>query len=398
MSINQLNNQFIQTKHSPSLKQLRSLGIVDKEIVDFCIPVNPYFPAAGVEPILAKKLKDALKYYPSLSEDLAKSLVDYVGLDSDHIVLANGSTELITWIDHLFIEKKVLIPIPTFGRWTDQPLETKKQVITFKRKENENFQLNLEGFVQSALANNVDVAVICNPNNPTGQILSTSEIEWVLQSLEQTKLVVIDESFLDFSDNPKKYSATTLVSKYPNLFILKSLGKNMGHHGIRTGIGISSPHLIRQIKSCLPKWNINGIAEVMIEEFVSRTVEYSQSLAQTRADRNYLYEQLQGIPFLTVFPSQSNFVFIKLPSFIEGPKFRNNMLTKHGILIRECSNKIGGGKNYFRIAVHPQDQTDYLKEKLKQEINHWKNESFPEQVCINDLLNGIHNKFWSETI
>ena len=119
-----------QGAHSPSYFALsRSMGPDAKEkLADFCIPCNPYFPTPEMFAKLTESLVDILKYYPSDSGTITKQLCQVLRLHPQTVAMANGSTELITWIDHLLIKESVAIPIPTFGRWTDQPMETGKRV------------------------------------------------------------------------------------------------------------------------------------------------------------------------------------------------------------------------------------------------------------------------------
>src|SRR3712207_856372 len=136
-----------QGAHSPSYFALaRSMG-GEAKIVDFCIPCNPYFPTPDMFAKLSEGLEDILKYYPSDSATITKQLCSVLGLHPQTVVMSNGSTELITWIDHLLIKQSVAIPIPTFGRWTDQPLETGKRVDMYPLQESDNYVLDLDAYL-----------------------------------------------------------------------------------------------------------------------------------------------------------------------------------------------------------------------------------------------------------
>ncbi|SNR60446.1 Aminotransferase class I and II [Actinomadura mexicana] len=90
--------------------------------------------------------------------------------------MGNGSTELITWIDHLLVRESIATPIPTFGRWTDQPLETGKRVDMFQLHEMPGFELDVDAFVRFVRARGSRAAVVCNPNNPDGGYVPRREI------------------------------------------------------------------------------------------------------------------------------------------------------------------------------------------------------------------------------
>ena len=158
--------------HSPSyFSLLRESSGLQGAPVDFCIPCNPYFPTPEVFELLGKNITTILKYYPSDTDTIAAELSSVLGLKAQTVVMGNGSTELITWIDHLLVRDSLAIPIPTFGRWTDQPLETGKRVDMYQLPESQGFALDVDSYVQFIRGRGSRVAVICNPNNPDGGFL-----------------------------------------------------------------------------------------------------------------------------------------------------------------------------------------------------------------------------------
>ncbi len=96
---------------------------------------------------LAGSLEHILKYYPSDADTITAELCSTLGHNPQTVVMGNGSTELITWIDHLLVRESLATPIPTFGRWTDQPMETGKRVDMFQLHELRGFEFNVDEFV-----------------------------------------------------------------------------------------------------------------------------------------------------------------------------------------------------------------------------------------------------------
>src|SRR5690349_2289001 len=157
---------FDGAHHSPTLPNLqRSLGREDLQLQDFCIPVNPYFPTPEIFASFQEHLEAILKYYPSSNESIADCLADTFGLSPATVVMGNGSTELITWIDLLLIGKRVATPVPTFGPWTDHPAGLGKEVCTWRLKPEQNFQLDVAAFAEFVRDVEADTVVLCNPNN-----------------------------------------------------------------------------------------------------------------------------------------------------------------------------------------------------------------------------------------
>jgi histidinol-phosphate/aromatic aminotransferase/cobyric acid decarboxylase-like protein len=346
--------------HSPSYFALsRSMG-GDAKLVDFCIPCNPYFPTPEMFARLSEGLQDILKYYPSDSATITKQLCSVLDLHPQTVAMANGSTELLTWIDHLLISESVAVPIPTFGRWTDQPMETGKRVDMFPLQEANSFVLDLDAYVRFIRARGSRVAVLCNPNNPDGNFIPRREVLRFMDELMDLDLVVIDESFLDFVDAERYPSVGPDAVIRPNVVVLRSLGKNFGLHGIRFGYLMANPAVAGAIGKALPKWNLNSLAEAVVYMLKDYEVEYRESLRLLSRDRMLMAEAVSRIPGVTVFPSQANFVLIKVPAGWSGTGLRDYLISQHGVYVRECGNKLGMTSQFIRLVVRPEEDVTRL--------------------------------------
>ena len=147
--------------------------------------------------------------------------------------------------------------------------------------------------------------VISNPNNPTGAWFEAHEIEELVLRLPEVELIVIDESFLDYSDLE---SAVKLIPRAHNLVVVKSLGKSLGWHGVRLGYAAMNSRAADLLRSQLPFWNVNGLAAFILKSMPELKDEFLQSLALVAKDRAYMWNQLKRIPGLRVFPSKANFL------------------------------------------------------------------------------------------
>jgi histidinol-phosphate/aromatic aminotransferase/cobyric acid decarboxylase-like protein len=349
------------TAHSPSYFALtRDSSGGQTDLVDFCIPCNPYFPTPGMFDRLRDNLEGILKYYPSDADTITRELCATLGLNPQTVAMGNGSTELITWIDHLFVRDSLAIPIPTFGRWTDQPLETGKRVDMFPLYESQGFRLDVDSYVRFVRERGSRVAVICNPNNPDGGYVARQDIVRLMDLLNYLDLVVIDESFIDFVDAEPYRSVAEEAAIRPNVIVLKSLGKNFGLHGVRFGYMVSNPALAGRIKRALPKWNLNAFAEVVVFLLKEHQEEYHHSLRLLARDRKLMFDQLSQLPGLTVLPSQGNFLLIKLPEGRDGVELRDYLISEFGVYVRECGNKLGSSSQFLRLVVRPQPDVQRL--------------------------------------
>lgn len=356
---------FEKTTHNPSFASLTNHFRTTNGLKDYCIPVNSYFPPAHIMDELFRRLPYALKYYPSSNESIADNIALFSGVTNPNwIVAGNGSTEIISWLNSIFIKESIFVPVPSFGRWVEEPMGLGVDVETMPHSDDKLQKITAESYVAEVLASKAKNAVICNPNNPTGTLFSREEILWILERLTHLDNIIIDESFIDFSaENPP--SVKNDVANFNNVWVLKSLGKNLGLHGVRMGYAISCEANIQRMKKHLPYWNVNGITEMLLSLIKTEQKAYDESRLKNINDAIYLSECVEQIREFTVFPTHSNFIFVKLSDEFDGEELRNRMLQDHACLIRNCGNKLGASKQYFRIAARPVEDIHYLVAALK---------------------------------
>ncbi|MFI6285110.1 pyridoxal phosphate-dependent aminotransferase [Streptomyces sp. NPDC051018] len=355
------------TAHSPSYSMLnRAGGGAPGEITDFCIPCNPYFPTPAMFDELSGRLREILTYYPSDTDTVTAELCQALGLNPQTVAMGNGSTELITWIDHLLVDESLAVPVPTFGRWTDQPMETGKRVDMLLLPEAHGFSLDPASFVRFIRSRGSRAAVICNPNNPDGGFLSRQRLVELFDELRDLDLIVVDESFLEFADAEREPSVADEAVLRTNVIVLRSLGKSFGLHGVRFGYLVSNPALAGKVRAALPKWNLNSLAETVVFMLREHRQEYARSLQQARRDRQEMMWRLSQLPGLTVYPSQGNFLYVRLPEGVDGSVLRDRLLAEHGVLVRECGNKVGSSSRFLRLVVRPQEDVVRLISGMEQ--------------------------------
>lgn len=357
---------FENTAHTPSQFTLeRSMGPNARQLRDYCIPVNSYFPSAAMMKQLTEQFQRAIRFYPATNQQIARQVAACFGLDPDCVVMFNGATELLSWLDTALVTDPVLIPIPTFGRWTDVPKASGRKLVLCQREQHVDFRLSVEQIVSTVRHSNARTLVLCNPNNPTGACLGRPEMLRLLDELHDLPLIVIDESFLDFSDLPQPSVASEACTRQ-NLVVMKSLGKNLGLHGVRLGYSVSHPDTAARLRNLVPCWNINAVAEMVIHVLGDHLAEYEVSRQQVIQDRRFLSRQLKTVDGVTVFPSQANFVYCRLPQHVSGDEVRTRLLTEHGYLIRHCGNKLGADSSFLRVVARPAEESSDLVAALKR--------------------------------
>jgi histidinol-phosphate/aromatic aminotransferase/cobyric acid decarboxylase-like protein len=355
---------FNVRSHNPSFFSVKESAVYNGPLLDFCIPVNLHFPPPEMVQRIGERLPEILRYYPDYAEVHAKHIGEIADVPPEFIVPANGSTEIITRLCHM-TRGPILTSIPTFSRWTDLPEELGIPLYTIMPDICRDFRLDVGEVVSRVNELGVRMLVISNPNNPTGAWFEAEEIEELVMRLPHVELIVIDESFLDFSGLE---SAAALIPKAPNLVIVKSLGKSLGWHGVRLGYAATNPRAADLLRSQLPFWNVNGLAAYILKSVTEFKNEFRQSLTLVEADRTYMLRQLEEIPGLRVFPSRANFLYVELPENTSGRELRDRLLKQYGLMVRECSNKIGSSERYLRLAVQTKEAVNLLSPALAREL------------------------------
>lgn len=364
MSNEQIATLFNVRSHNPSFFSVRESTVFKGEVMDFCIPVNLHFPPAELVQLIHENLPEILRYYPDYAAAHQQHISHMTGLDPDTIVPCNGSTEIIT---HLCQRARgpIVTSVPTFSRWTDLPEELKVPLHPIIRRRENDFRLDVDEIVARVREVKARTLVISNPNNPTGAWLTFDEVKQLTEALRDLDAVIVDESFIDFSDLK---SAATNVDQMPNLIVVKSMGKSLGWHGVRLGYAVANQRTAQKLRSRLPFWNINGLAAYILKCVTSFKVEYLASFVRVANDRCYMEKRFADLPDLTIYPSKANFLFVELPTRVSGRKLRDRLLENHGLMVRECSNKIGCSEQYLRVAVQRPSATDALITGLRIEL------------------------------
>ena len=355
-------NLFHRDSHNPSFEAIKASMLTAVTPIDFCVPVNRPFPPQSLLQELQESLADIVKYYPDYAQAHQESLATLTGVPAQNIVVANGSTELIT-----LLTRDCSTPIatctPTFGRWTDLPRELGKTTHFIQRHHCDAFQLSVERIISEVREHGVRTLVLSNPNNPTGAIVSGEDIARLCNELADLDLIILDESFIDFSTAT---SAASIAITADNVVVVKSLGKSLGWHGVRLGYAVTSAPRATQLRRSTPWWNINGVAAFVLKRVAHLDQELQRSFEKVRDDRHYMAAELKRIKGLKVFESHANFIFAQLPDTHSGKSVRDTLLSHYHLLVRECSNKVGSTEQYLRLAVNLPVETDRLVFALQE--------------------------------
>ena len=330
------------------------------ELKDFCYLVNPFFPPESLNNELKYSLNKLMQSYPSGEKVQAMLGGKLFGVPESQIVVGNGAAELIDKVTGTLNGRFGLYG-PTFEEYT-----ARFNNIDLRVPNTEGFRYGKDDVI--ALAEDNDGVILINPDNPSGNFVPYEDIITILEHLHSAgKHLILDESFLDFAEGG--FNSTVLnaadLERFPNLVVIKSIGKSYGVGGLRLGVLASSNiDLVKQIKSNVPIWNINSVAEFYLQIIGKYTAQYQESCAKLIQARNALLRDLQGIPYLEPYESQANYILCKVLDK-NALQLATDLCNKYSILIKDCSGKASIEDQYIRVAVRDTRDNEALVNGLK---------------------------------
>lgn len=334
------------------------------ELIDFSSNINPL----GVPPVVEELLKKDLAYlarYPDLEyRVLRQKFADLHRLDWQQVIVGNGAVEIIYLMANLFKGRKVLLPQPTFGEYQKAVEQVNGQVeLVFRKKEND-FALPLAE-IEEKLPNVAGI-ILCNPNNPTGNLVAYDQlVELVEKTRCLNKYLIIDEAFIDFVSDPEKSTGLQWLDQHPKMLIIRALTKFFAIPGLRFGYGLGGRELISHLKAQQIPWSVNSLAAQVAERVITESDYIQRSREWIRREQAFLVDQLEKISQIQVWPTEANFILSSLTSAALTAKDLQAKLISYGILIRDASSFFGLAESYFRVAIKDRASNQKLVAALK---------------------------------
>jgi threonine-phosphate decarboxylase len=312
--------------------------------VDCSSSVNPLGLPKSALRIIEKQASRLAPMYPDPEcRDLRKSLCRYAGVDADMLAIGNGAAEIIYWFAQAFAKKKAVIPAPTFCEYELASYKAGARVEFVPLDV--NFSLDPDSVIKNAKG--ADVVFLCNPNNPTGR-LATASIKKIIESVDRSTMILLDECFIELVDKPKKNTLVSLVRDFSNLVILRSLTKSFGMAGLRLGYSVSSPEIAEKLQSARVPWNVNALAQAAGIAALADRNHTKKARELVKKEKKFLQERTRKAG-LVPLESDANYFLVQLQE--DSTKFRDRLLKKTGVLVRDCSTFTGMGDRHIRIAV-----------------------------------------------
>lgn len=327
--------------------------------IDFSANCNPLGTPESVKQAIIGSL-ETISNYPQVGYGALKHAISaYESTDSRHIICGNGAADLIFLLCRAVNPKRALLLAPSFAEYEQALRSTGCEIEYYTLRDDQDFRPAED--ILPRLTENCDILFLCNPNNPTG-ILTEKELLLSIaeRCLKLGIFLVVDECFLDFVEEPEKFTLKTEINTYENLFLLKAFTKRYAMAGVRLGYGIScNRSLLERMELMTQPWNVSTLAQAAGLAALSETEYVEQGRQLIFREKKYLTSNMKRLGF-NVYPSEANYLFFRGPDTLF-----EDCLEEH-ILIRDCSNYEGLKKGYFRIAVKQHAEN----EKLIQAFEH----------------------------
>lgn len=293
---------------------------------------------------------DVVSHYPEPQPHaLEEILADHLGVPENSVMITSGANEAIYLIAQLYEGWASVIPQPTFNEYEDA-CKAYRHLISYDSAD------ELEVLPEDRLY------WLCNPNNPTGNVLLKNLLNHIIRQ-HPRYLYVVDQSYADYTLSPT-LEAKEMTDCY-NVLLIHSLSKKYCIPGLRLGYIFSSPIIIDRLRQIRQPWTVNAMAIEAGRFLIENDVKMIPNLEDYLREARRLQEMLSAIEGLMVMDTGTNFMLVNM-DFGESTELKNWLVDTHGILIRDASNFRGLDNHCFRVTARTPEEDDVLVEAIKQ--------------------------------
>lgn len=344
--------------HGANVDEMARLyGKDPKEIIDFSSNINPNV-LPNLERYILKGLEECRNYPDINYTNLRKNISKYIDINPDFIIPGNGATEVI-YLLMKSIKKRLAIINPTFSEYKRSAKLNNLDIIDLELES--NFKLNIDIIKENI--ERFDSLFICNPNNPSGNVQDLKELVNLLG--KHNKVLIIDETFMEFVEDESKYSLVKYIESNKNIFIIKAVTKFFGMPGLRLGYGLTSnAEIMNKIYEYKEPWTINSFADIL-SNFIFEDREYiKDSKEYYIKERSYMLQELRNIRNIKVYDTDANFILIRTYKKT-AKELKKDLFKQVNILVRDASNFIGLDDSFIRVAIKSHKDNKILIENMK---------------------------------
>lgn len=329
-------------------------GRTPDQIVKLDANENPYGPPPEVRQALAEMPWPHIYPDPE-TRRLRKALAQLSGVPVEHLLVGCGADELIDLLMRCTLDPgDVIIDCPpTFTMYAFDADINGARTVAVPRLE--GFRNDVEGISRAVAEHKPKLLFLTSPNNPDGSVIADADLEALLRL---PVLVVLDEAYVEFADEPSRIG---WVQRHSNLVVLRTFSKSAALAGLRVGWGAFPLDLIEYLWRAKQPYNVSVAAETAACAALTNPGYLDKVRNALVSERRRLMGVLQAVPFLEPYPSHANFVLCKVTRGRDA-KAVKDALAQKGIMVRHYAKKELSG--YIRVSVGRPEHTDALAEAL----------------------------------
>jgi histidinol-phosphate aminotransferase len=339
------------------LRNIRGIGLADPELVELSLNENPLGPPRRAIEEVAKRMF-GMNRYP-MDQTLEDALAKHHGVPLDTILTGVGSTEILRLVTLAAFYERKGNTVTAYPSYPQIPRETEELGRELRRvKLRPDWSLDLEAMAK-AIDSETRIVTLCNPNNPTGQVLDPAELRRFLDEVPEDVLVPIDEAYIHFADDPDYPSSIPLARDYPNVIVSRTFSKAYGLGGARVGYGIANPELLKKLRRFgLGDLNKNTLSIGAALGALDDPDHVRNTVEAVRAGKKYLYAELEALGYRPI-RTQTIFVTVEVG---KGVKALIEALRERKVKVREAFDMEG----YMRISVGLPRENETVIEELRR--------------------------------
>ena len=353
--------------HGSDIEEISRVYKIDKDaITNYSSNVSPY----GVPDIVREELREnisVISTYPDRKyTELREAIAKYTLCNASCIRVGNGATELISKVIAYTKPQKAVVIQPCYSEYIRAIQNSGGAVVEYFLREHRNYEVLTDRLCEM-LDDDTDMLVICNPNNPTSTVIEKEQLSWIVKTCYEHNIVLmVDETYIEFIDDPHSLSAVGFCEDYDNVVVLRSTSKFFAAPGLRLGYMITANSDINyKFDDTSDPWSIGSLTE-LAGRVMFRDAEFIKDVRTKMSDeRRRVCEKLKAIDGIRIIEPKANYVLVKIlrPDITSDAVFEHCI--KKGMMIRNCASFAHMGARYFRFCFLTPEENDRLLEKIK---------------------------------
>ncbi len=337
----------------------RELGL--EKVIKLASNENPLGPAPEVIAAMQEAVKEVNIYPDGYAFKLRQRLSEELGVAEEQLIFGNGSDELLAMLAQAFLtaDDEVIMGGTTFSEYR---FAGNLMGATITQVPLADYRHDLPAMAES-ISEATKMVFVCNPNNPTGTIVTEEEVSQFLEQVPEDVLVVFDEAYYEYVTSDQYPETISYLDDYENVIILRTFSKAYGLAGLRIGYGIASPQIIDYLGRVKQPFNVDAVAQKAALAALEAKEHLTKTLAYNNQGKEYFYQQFEewGLEYL---PTESNFIMVDVA--------RNNEevfaeMMEQGIIIRSLDSF--GYESKIRVTVGLPEENQACIQALKRVLN-----------------------------